>query len=898
MKEHQVIAETRQTEYRHVLRSLQEQGPAGVVVLGEMGMGKTSLVRAALAGAGITMPTLSLYCTPTLRAVPYGVLSPYLAALDTIDEPVSILRELNRIFGSHEEARNPNIVLIEDAHYLDSQTCFLLSLLIENTDVKIFALGDSDLDMDSPLSTLAQLESFTSLQLQPLNDSGVKAVAESVIGRTLGSGTVQVIAQVTAGNPRLVQAYSSACMEQGLLFHDDTLPQEHEIHEPVWVVTQELPKVDSRLQTLGREFSRYLSEPEQDTRILLALAGAQPTELLEACGLPYRRMVKSGQLLCKENTVSLTSVLIQEITRSMASEQTNARLHELWHATSVALGIKPTAREILWCLDIGESVTTEVVMAAAQECIAELDFESALRLCALSKISESGERGALLEAQILFYMGRLISARSLLLRITSKIKGLDLLGQTYALLMEVSTCIEANSAELEEILADWGSQTTKYSQGSDTEEYRILHEAGSKAVRLWLRVNSSTGTVPAVSEIQDLLADTQLPERVRFVSQVMLTDALSSKGLCQQALDILDPLEELLSKQADLRARYSVRVFFRKAWNMLFLGEYDKASAYIDSHRRKPLQSIQYYQGAISFLDGVKHLLQGREHLGASKVAQAVTELRILDTAQILGLSMNVYRVILKRLDISVPKAQSSSPLGHGSSGIISATGELGEESSAQRILARGFAASLGQPYPGESMSDFPLVNRECFFTTSRQLSDPELGESALREELLDLASNQEGARPQLMARLVQLRHGAEREPLEDLAQEALAKKEYLVVIEAWARAAQRYAESGDQRRCGALLRRAARIIDQEGIDAGKNIERLLAMTELTAREAEIVNLARQGLNNAQIARTLTVSQRTVEGHLYRVFSKLGISERSELDHAGLSTGTPSGETT
>lgn len=195
-------------------------------------------------------------------------------------------------------------------------------------------------------------------------------------------------------------------------------------------------------------------------------------------------------------------------------------------------------------------------------------------------------------------------------------------------------------------------------------------------------------------------------------------------------------------------------------------------------------------------------------------------------------------------------------------------------------------------------MSDFPLVNRECFFTTSRQLSDPELGESALREELLDLASNQEGARPQLMARLVQLRHGAEREPLEDLAQEALAKKEYLVVIEAWARAAQRYAESGDQRRCGALLRRAARIIDQEGIDAGKNIERLLAMTELTAREAEIVNLARQGLNNAQIARTLTVSQRTVEGHLYRVFSKLGISERSELDHAGLSTGTPSGETT
>ncbi len=51
------------------------------------------------------------------------------------------------------------------------------------------------------------------------------------------------------------------------------------------------------------------------------------------------------------------------------------------------------------------------------------------------------------------------------------------------------------------------------------------------------------------------------------------------------------------------------------------------------------------------------------------------------------------------------------------------------------------------------------------------------------------------------------------------------------------------------------------------------------------------MDLARAGKNNAEIARALTVSQRTVEGHLYRVFAKLGISERAELKDAGLQPG-------
>jgi DNA-binding CsgD family transcriptional regulator len=43
--------------------------------------------------------------------------------------------------------------------------------------------------------------------------------------------------------------------------------------------------------------------------------------------------------------------------------------------------------------------------------------------------------------------------------------------------------------------------------------------------------------------------------------------------------------------------------------------------------------------------------------------------------------------------------------------------------------------------------------------------------------------------------------------------------------------------------------------------------------------------LVRAGLSNRQIADRLVVSVRTAEGHLYRIFAKLGINSREQLIH-------------
>jgi len=97
------------------------------------------------------------------------------------------------------------------------------------------------------------------------------------------------------------------------------------------------------------------------------------------------------------------------------------------------------------------------------------------------------------------------------------------------------------------------------------------------------------------------------------------------------------------------------------------------------------------------------------------------------------------------------------------------------------------------------------------------------------------------------------------------------------------AQAAPLHDRAGQRRKSAESAARALRLAAQCGGATTPAIKSAARPLPVTSREREIAAFVAEGLTNREIAERLTVSVRTVEGHIYRACIKLDVTDRDEL---------------
>jgi DNA-binding NarL/FixJ family response regulator len=111
-----------------------------------------------------------------------------------------------------------------------------------------------------------------------------------------------------------------------------------------------------------------------------------------------------------------------------------------------------------------------------------------------------------------------------------------------------------------------------------------------------------------------------------------------------------------------------------------------------------------------------------------------------------------------------------------------------------------------------------------------------------------------------------------------------------LSAADASALAAAAHQRARHQRKASAAAVKAARLARACGRPRTPALVQL-SMPRLTSREAEVARHASAGCHNHEIAARLVLSVRTVEAHLANIYTKLGITSRTQLRDALAATG-------
>jgi DNA-binding NarL/FixJ family response regulator len=845
-----------------------ETSPA-VAVIAPAGVGKSRLAREAVAAAA---EAGAMVCwvqgTRSAAAVPLAACAELLPPEARADDPLLQLQRTSKTLRE-EAAGRPIVIGVDDAQRLDpASAALILQLTITGTAFILATVRSSEPCPDA-VQSLWKDAGAERVELRPLSEAHTAELVETVLGGPVEQRARQWISDSSQGNVLYVhELLRSALAVEAFVSVDG-----------YWRLTRRPGPSASLSELIGGRLSEL---DGAERRVVELLAFGEPLrlhELVSLASLDAISAVEAQEIIRvdaagADGTVRLAHPLYGDVVRSSMPLIRAAQVRRDLARTVQQRAERSREDALLiarWLLDAGDPVPAEFSVEGAAAAIAAGDPELGERLGRLALQAGAGAGAALLVARACAVRQRYEDAEELLATLEGAFGSQD----------AAIAYVQQRTIGL-----GWGLHRPRDALAFVTRALEWWEDAGwhRRLAPIRLRALSMNTDFRSAAELSGkALSDEALEPPERRQIEVIHAAHLFHSGRVQQACEwiarlrppipLCDEADELAMMMSSIASTASGRVMEEtEQWMSQALREairtYDEAAAGISACT---LGSLALLRGR--YVDADRWLREAAVHL------EYHDPFWTLKTVHALRAGVAYYRGDREGVAAAMERSRAAA-----------ATGEM-------VVRTERVSVVRGEAWLALAEDDASRAQRLLLECADR------VGKIPVYAALLYHEAMRAGAPPRRVhPALAALRKECDAQLVLAYADDALARaaedgaavlacsEEFEAIgalrhaSECAAAAAEIFAQEGRQ---DSARRAAARSRELHGRCQGGLAPPVHGIESdaftLTERERQFVELAAQGLSNAEIADRFVLSVRTVESHLYRAMQKLGVKDRREL---------------
>lgn len=865
----------RDEELRFIDRALRRtDGPRGVVLAGSAGVGKTRLAREALSVAARRGATVRwVPATASARVLPLGAFAGLLNVTGQ-DQSRVVQRATAALMDGAGSAGI--VVAVDDAHLLDDLSTLLVQHLVVRRAATVILTLRSGESAPDAVTGLWKDGYLDRCDVQPLSQAETAELLEAVLGGPVDSATADRLCSLARGSALYLRQLVDSGVESTRLRNVGG----------VWR-WEGPPLVSQSLSELIEDRMGCLSEPVREVVEVLTFGEPLPVALLGGMTDPVA--IEQAEIRGVVSVVGDGGPLQARLAHPLYGE--------VWRARTGPLRAARLRRRVARALnDADDNGATDVLRRAmlTLEADAALGAEGeakpvlftsgaqrALELCdaALAvRLADAAVRAG----------GGFVPHFLLVYALCMNGDGEEAEREAAGLAMEAPT----DEQRVQVALLRAGNLFWRLGRADRAEaaldavdSLATATAAGGEVSALRAAIAAERGRpADAIRAATDALASPALSDLSVVTASWGLTLGLGMVGRFDEIGHSVERASAAAARRAEGRLLLQTLKFFQVT-SLLLGGYLDEAEAIADEQRSDIPEVPGQGQLMAVLLAGHTALGRGRQRSAQRHLREAYAAFGAcnqpswayscqLFLTQAMGMSGDAVaaRRELATLD-AVIRDHPSNILGLMRPEIILARAWV---AAAQGTVSEAIALAHEAADTARATGQF--AREVCALHTAVCF-----GDRTIAARLTELASMVDGPRASAAAAQAAALAADDGHALLEVSEQLEQMGDLLAAADAAAQATVAYTQHGLRGSANTAAARAHRLA-KDCEDARTPALALAARPlPLTARQREIGALVAQGMSNQQIADRLTMSVRTVEGHIYRAATKLGFTNRAEF---------------